>query len=429
MTAAAPDARGPLVLYDDAAARAFEPFATSRPAGELRAGALLGRERWSQWLDLPVAGVLSAPHLAGFAEAGAPPVATGDLAAGTCLALTRALPFLPPGGASAADRSGATRWRLHDRLAAVRLGRPVPARAFADGTLTLEALLQRGDVAAGDDAPMDGIWLEAPWDLVRHLDALLQRDLPSLATAWGCAVLDPAEAAARGVTLLGDAPVWLEPGAIVEPLTLFDTRPGPVLLRGGATVQAFTRVTGPCFVGRGSQLLGDRVSGSAIGDACRVRGELSASVLLGHSNKGHDGFIGHSVLGRWVNLGAGTITSNLKNTYGAVACWTPDGLRDTGLQFLGTLFGDHAKTGIGLRLTTGCVVGAGANVVDAMPPKAVAPFAWGTGAPYAVHALPQFLRTAERMMARRQVVLDDAGRRHLAAVHAHALADARWPRP
>ena len=100
-------------------------------------------------------------------------------------------------------------------------------------------------------------------------------------------------------------------------------------------------------------------------------------MFVGHANKGHDGFVGHSVLGRWVNLGAGTTTSNLKNTYGTVALWTPGGVADTGLQFLGTLFGDHVKTGIGLRLTTGCVLGAGANVVDRMPPKAVAPFAWG----------------------------------------------------
>ena len=84
-----------------------------------------------------------------------------------------------------------------------------------------------------------------------------------------------------------------------------------------------------------------------------MHGELSNSILIGHANKGHDGFVGHSILGRWVNLGAGTITSNLKNTYGTVQLWTPDGVRETGLQFLGTLFGDHAKTGIGLRLTTG----------------------------------------------------------------------------
>src|SRR5204863_9771343 len=101
-----------------------------------------------------------------------------------------------------------------------------------------------------------------------------------------------------------------------------------------------------------------------------------------YANKGHEGFVGHSYLGKWVNLGAGTTTSNLKNTYGTVSLWTPSGTRNTGLQFLGTLFGDHVKTGIGLRLSTGTVIGTGANVYDAMPPKAVAPFAWGSGAPY-----------------------------------------------
>ena len=143
--------------------------------------------------------------------------------------------------------------------------------------------------------------------------------------------------------------------------------------------------------------------------------------LLGHSNKAHDGFVGHSYLGRWVNLGAGTTTSNMKNTYGTVALWTPQGVRDTRLQFLGTLFGDHAKTGIGLRLTTGSVVGAGANVYDRMPPKAVPPFSWGGGAPYGEYDGERFVTVAARAMARRQVTLGERARRQLRAAFA-----ARW---
>jgi hypothetical protein len=145
---------------------------------------------------------------------------------------------------------------------------------------------------------------------------------------------------------------------------------------------------------------------------------LSNTIVLGHSNKGHDGFVGHSYLGRWVNLGAGTITSNLKNTYGSVSIWTPDGVRDTGMQFLGTLFGDHAKTGIGLCLTTGTVLGAGVNVYGEMPPKVVAPFAWGGAAPYETYRVDKFLEAAERMMSRRHVELSDRARRHLTAAHA-----------
>jgi hypothetical protein len=149
---------------------------------------------------------------------------------------------------------------------------------------------------------------------------------------------------------------------------------------------------------------------------------MSNTVFLGYSNKGHDGFIGHSYLGKWVNLGASTVTSNLKNTYGTVALWTPSGVRDTGMQFLGTLFGDHAKTGIGLKLTTGTVLGAGANVYGGtIPPKVVPPFAWGDAPPYAVYQKEKFLEAAERMMSRRKVPLSEQARRHWAAVH-----DGRW---
>jgi hypothetical protein len=149
---------------------------------------------------------------------------------------------------------------------------------------------------------------------------------------------------------------------------------------------------------------------------------MSNTILIGHANKGHDGFVGHSILGRWVNLGAGTITSNLKNTYGTVQLWTPDGIRETGLQFLGALFGDHAKTGIGLTLTTGTVLGAGANVYGSqMPPKAVPPFAWGEAGNFADYRADKFLDVAERMMARRHVTLGERSRAQLLASYA-----ARW---
>ncbi|MFP5354892.1 MAG: glucose-1-phosphate thymidylyltransferase, partial [Gemmatimonadota bacterium] len=107
-----------------------------------------------------------------------------------------------------------------------------------------------------------------------------------------------------------------------------------------------------------------------------------------------------------------TVTGNLKNTYGAVQLWTPDGVKSTGMQFLGTLFGDHAKTAIGTRLTTGSVIGTGANVVGTgMTPKVVPPFRWGEGD--AVYDPERFVGVAARVMARRGITLGDGGRRHL----------------
>jgi UDP-N-acetylglucosamine diphosphorylase/glucosamine-1-phosphate N-acetyltransferase len=238
---------------------------------------------------------------------------------------------------------------------------------------------------------------------------MLAPDIASLAR--------PAHAAqGDGILRSGSHDVYVEPGAEIEKQVFFDCTAGPVLVRRGAHVQAFTRIVGPCVIGVESQVGGDKIAGCSIGDVCKVHGEVSTSVFLGHANKGHDGFLGHSYLGRWVNLGAGTITSNLKNTYGTVQFWTPDGEVDSGMQFLGTFFGDHAKTGIGTSLNTGTLIGAGANVYGSiMPPKMVSPFAWGDQPPYSTYRMDKFLEVAKRMMARRHVELTDRQARMLAA--------------
>jgi UDP-N-acetylglucosamine diphosphorylase/glucosamine-1-phosphate N-acetyltransferase len=420
-----------IALYDDAVARRFEPFATSRPLGEMRAGALLIRERWEMRLGVPSSGFVSAPHLQGFAEFDAPPCVNGQtIAAGTWLVNTRALPFLD--GPAIAASTTALLVTIQGRIAAIRVdverGDPGTLAALVDGSHELrhDRALPDGTGDAAEAVDLEGVWLDDVWDLIGTLQPLLQRDIPVLASRLAVTVRQAGHSAP--VIVIGAHPVYVESGATIEPMSVFDTSAGPVLLRSGAQVQAFTRVIGPCYVGRDSVVTADRIAGSSIGDSCRVHGELSTSIFIGYANKGHAGFVGHSVLGRWVNLGAGTITSNLKNTYGTVALWTPDGVRDSGLQFLGTLFGDHAKTGIGLRLTTGCVLGAGVNVFDAMPPKVVAPFSWGARAPYDVFDATKFVQTAERMMARRGVVLDEGSRLWWSRVHAVYAANVRWPR-
>ena len=123
-------------------------------------------------------------------------------------------------------------------------------------------------------------------------------------------------------------------------------------------------------------------------------------------NKAHDGHIGHAVLGRWVNLGAFTTNSDLKNNYRDVRVWTPDGELDTGLMKVGCFLGDHVKTGIGTVLNTGSILGAGTNVFGGtMPPTVVPPFSWGAGTDLRDHRLDKFLETAERAMTRRDQLL------------------------
>lgn len=391
-------------LYDDARARAFEPFALSRPVGELRAGALLIRQRWEQLLGLGCGGFLGALHLADFEEFDAPrAVADGSLPAGALVVNARCVPAL--GGATGA----ADLLACDGAVAAVRLTHAVPTARFADGTLDLEDLSDNG----WERTVVHGRWLDAPWDLLRHLAAMLSEDIATLGTRLETV-------ATPHITVLGDHPVFVEAGAHVEPLVVIDASAGPVLVSRRASVAAFTRLVGPCYIAPDAQVLGGKVTTCAIGEHSRVHGEVSTTIFLGHANKGHDGFVGHSILGRWVNLGAATVTSNLKNTYGAVQLWTPAGTVTTGLQFLGTLFGDHAKTAIGTRLTTGSVIGTGANVVaSGLTPKVVPPFLWGEGS--ALYDPDRFVTVAERVMARRAVTLGDGGRRHLQRIFA-----ARW---
>lgn len=414
-TVAMPASSPSFVLVDDATARGFEPFALTRPAGELLAGGAFVRRRWVQALGLPCAGFIGAPHLDAFAEFDAPPAARGMLPAGTILANARCAPRLARVGAGAPGS-----WLCDGRVAAVRLREPIDAEQLRRDPRAADAAFTQPATLSGTSAKLDGWWFDGPWDLVKHLNAMLEADALAMMPATGAQVPD-------GVTILGGHPVHVESGAHVEPLVIIDATAGPVLVRRGASVQAFTRLAGPCIIGEDATVLGGRVGSCSIGERAKVNGELNSVIFLGHANKGHDGFVGHSVVGRWANLGAGTITSNLKNSYGQVSLRTPQGARATGMQFLGSLIGDHAKTGIGTCLTTGCLIGAGANLFgSSMPPKAVPPFAWGEGtsALDASFALDRFLIVAQRVMARRQVELGDAMRAQLEAAHARAHDEA-----
>jgi len=399
-----------LVLYDDAVARGFAPFAATRPTSELRAGTSLLRRRWERVAGRRADGFVGAPWLRDFEEFDAPPAVAADatIAEGAIVASSRCAVALDE---VLATGDGA--WVCGTEICAVRLQRAVPAGELQDGRVPLAAL------ASGTARPVRGRWIGAVWELIAQLSVQLAEDIPVIAPGLHSASLM--------YDALGPHPLTIEEGAVIEPYVVFDTSAGPVVVRRGATVSAFTRVVGPCYVGEGATIVGDRIANCAIGEYAKIRGEISSSVVLGHSNKGHTGFVGHSYLGRWVNLGAGTTTSNLKNTYGSVHLWTPDGVRDTGMQFLGTLFGDHAKTGIGTMLTTGSVLGAGANVFGAaMPPKYVPPFAWGEAPGFGTYEVEKFLAVAARVMQRRDVTL---GRRQAAQLRdAHAAFTVRGMR-
>ncbi|MGI8549029.1 MAG: putative sugar nucleotidyl transferase [Gemmatimonadaceae bacterium] len=391
-----------LYMYDDAIARNFEPFSVTRPVSELRAGAEVIRKRWERTTAGRARAFISSPALCDFEEFDAPhalePATT--IPAGSIVANSRCVISL-----SEVLATGDSIWTCEGKVCAIRLTADLAPDTLADGSRALDDMAHDASRRA-----LVGRWVDAVWDFIGQLSPQLTEDIGALAPSVSVTTLMH--------DAIGSHALTVEDGALIEPYVIFDVTAGPVMVRRGASIAAFTRLIGPCYIGIDSVIVGDRIANCSIGDTCKVRGEISSSIVLGHSNKGHTGFVGHSYLGRWVNLGSGTTTSNLKNTYGTVQLWTPQGLRETGQQFLGTLFGDHAKTGIGTMLTTGTVLGAGANVFGTvMPPKYVPPFAWGEREPYAAFARAKFLDVAERVMSRRHVTLGERQRRHLARIH------------
>ena len=174
--------------------------------------------------------------------------------------------------------------------------------------------------------------------------------------------------------------VYIAPGALVHPMVVIDAAEGPVYIDEGAEIHPFTRIEGPCYIGKKTILFGTKCrEGNSIGPVCRVGGEVEESIIHGHSNKYHDGFLGHAYVGEWVNLGAQTSNSDLKSDYSHVAV-SLDGRTpiDTGSTKVGSLIGDHTKTSIGTLLNTGAYVGAMTLIMTTGTPlpKFVPSFAW-----------------------------------------------------
>ena len=399
-----------LILFDDDVARGWEPFALTRPAGELRFGAMTLRRRAERVFGARCVAELAADHLAGFVEGDAPPVrglaeAPGE---GERLFLSsRAVPAWGSGEVWMERRGGAGAVLVDGEVAGwfAPEGTPAPDPDFFASPPSM--------VDRTGAVELEGRMVQQVWELMSDTPAQVAEDVAALFPEAAHAPLGD------GVHHIGLHAVVLGDGVRVEPGVVLDTREGPIWLDDGAEVRAFTRLAGPAYVGRGSIVLGGALEAVSIGDVCRIRGEFAESVCLGWVNKAHDGHMGHAYLGAWVNLGAETTNSDLKNDYGTVRLWTPAGEVDTGEIKIGCFLGDHVKTGIGLLLNTGTVVGAGGNLYGAaLPPTHVPPFSWGTGEEITEYRIDKFLQVAERAMARRGVELTPSYAAQLRRAHA-----------
>ncbi|MEW6049751.1 MAG: putative sugar nucleotidyl transferase [Candidatus Zixiibacteriota bacterium] len=223
----------------------------------------------------------------------------------------------------------------------------------------------------------------------------------------------------QGAYLVNNENILMGNDVEIAPLALVDASKGPVYIGANVRVEAHAAIYGPCFIGANSVVLAGKIKASSIGHTCRVGGEVEESVFHAYVNKYHAGFIGHSYVGPWVNFGAMTTNSDLKNNYSTIRSTVNGESLNTGSQKVGSFIGDHTKFGIGTLLNTGINIGACCNIFGGglTSDKEIASFSWGNTGSYRKFALDKALETVRVVAERRNTSLSGREADLLKAIH------------
>jgi UDP-N-acetylglucosamine diphosphorylase/glucosamine-1-phosphate N-acetyltransferase len=300
---------------------------------------------------------------------------------------------------------------LHGPSVGLCDGQPAFARVGPEDALSLDphTIDSWFDRIASRQKGVDvgGEWIARPWDLVARNGAYIERDFQETQRT------SVTNRQLATLALVGPSNLLqVHETARIDPYTVFDTTTGPIVVGPNVWVQPFTRVEGPCYIGSETQLFRTNVrGGTSIGPNCRIGGEVEATIVHGYSNKYHEGFLGHAYIGEWVNLGAITSNSDLRNDYGEVRVPLQGDPIPTGQAKVGCFIGDHTRTGMGSMLNTGTAVGVMCNLLPAgvLLPKHVPSFTavlYGRVAPG--FSLEQMFATARIVMGRRRKEFTDA---------------------
>ena len=392
-----------LIIYDDGRGR-FGPATDLRAVFQLRTGALQTKDRIEGALDGPAGGLWVPKRLIGVVREACPGIDVNPSASGsgTCLLVNG-------------------RWaglRFTDQVKALKTDQ---ALVQSDGQ-TVAVLLDERDADGFIKNKFNSLpdhvttirlreraLLNRPWHVLDELPDNLLADLDAHTAPLLIADRHPQ------VTVFGAHPVKVSQSARLMPTVVIDAEQGPVVIEPDAVINPFVVIQGPCYIGRGTTLMPHACVGSnsVVGPNCKVGGEVSTSILHGYCNKSHAGYLGDSLVGKWVNLGAGTTTSNLKNTYGQVRVQLDEQstAEDTGRIFLGAIIGDHVRAAISTRLPTGAVIHTGCMLAnDGWAPKLAEPFGFYAGSGRQPYDIDKLILTIEAAMVRRGEKLTDAGR-------------------
>ncbi|RMG66448.1 MAG: glucose-1-phosphate thymidylyltransferase [Bacteroidetes bacterium] len=400
------------VLFEDASHFDLLPLTYTRPLYGLRCGILNMDQRWEQVFGAPL-GRQAYDYLQ--------PV-FGQAVAGEDLTwingkfvpepeLIRLVRDLPPGTAWLTPRG---------ELLAARSG---PSLPDTDGLITPERAAEMG--LRSETVALDPPAIRFPEDIFALNRELIAFDFPLVTGAAPSAgITDP------HTRVYGADNIYVAPGAQTR-AAILNAEDGPIylgphsLVSEGTIVRNSHALLAHAVVAPGAKLRGD----TTVGPWSKAGGEVTNTVIMGYSNKGHDGYLGNAVLGYWCNIGADSNSSNLKNNYANVKLWHyPSGcFRDTGRQFCGLIMGDHSKCGINTMLNTGTVVGVSANIFGAGFPRVFIPsFAWGGAHGFSSYRIDKALEVARLVMSRRGLALNEQEQAILTAVYERSAPYRRW---
>ena len=394
------------ILFDDQQSEQLLPFTYTRPVGTFLVGIWTIREKWESALGRsvsfkPYRAYLAAkyPTSVGYDNQYINGAALPDAPLVAAIATLGMQQFISKAG----------------RVLAVRSA--VAVEKFEEAALQASGF-------QGLEYPSEVRMLHYPEDVFRMNGAEIKQDFEIITRGRISAACDDTN------RLIAPEQIFIEAGAKLCCATI-NASAGPVYIAADAEIMEGATIKGPFFLGEHSTIkMGAKIYGdTSIGPHCKVGGEVSNSVILGYSNKGHDGFMGNSVIGEWCNWGADTNNSNLKNNYEIVKLWdhVTGRFRSTGLQFAGLMMADHAKTGINTMFNTGTVVGVGANIFGAGFPRNFLPsFAWGGAQGIETFRFNKFAQTAEKVMERRGIALDATEMAILQAVYDETAIQRTW---
>ena len=399
-----------IILFDSDIRDQLLPITYTRPVCELRIGILTIREKWEHWLKGRVS-YITQDYLS---EKYPISIASDNLVInGAVLPDTQLCQLIQ---------------NLKFNEALLKNGELIAARL---DERQFYNLMEDNDIEE-----LEGFELEEStkllainhvWDIFSFNDSAMRSDFDMLTKGRTSAPLSKTN------QLLGDASqLFIEEGATIE-CSILNTKTGPIYIGKNAEVMEGCVIRGGLALCEGSTLkIGAKIYGATtIGPHSKVGGEVNNSVIIGHSNKAHEGYLGNSVLGEWCNIGADTNTSNLKNNYEPVKLWdyTKDSFVKTGMQFLGLIMGDHSKCAINTMFNTGTVVGVSANIYGAGFPRNFIPsFTWGGTGGLETYPFNKAIDTMERVLARRQMSVSNEDRDILKFIFDFSARYRSWER-